>query len=448
MRWRAFAAAVVGLGFGLMLGGVPSVYAQSLEDQIQLLRKQMEDQQKRFDDQQKQMQMQLQTLQEAIQRQNQEAAQQQKAQEGNLRALKEQVESQPPAALVGTPPVPPSRFNLGLVAAVDFQFIQLSGIQVPFAALGAFTPTPPGTPVSIVTGGWQTIDQDREFTPRYTVGYYLPGGWGKVSTDFQYYSADNSRTFSVTAPGHLVPPTTGLAFFNGGGANPGGFDEADAKQIVRYYQWDAQWGRPIQLMRGFVVTPEVGIRALWWKDTTNADFRDLPARSFDGSHNVAARFEWRNRSTAVGPKIGLGARYDLPWVPGLTFGFTGSGGFMVGNWFGSNQTCRFPALPVRAAGRTNILGCGRVGFGDGNFTQNEGRGFPFTEGDFLLGYAFAPNSPLRGFTLGVGYRLGAFFDLTSRPRSIVSTAEDTATSLFERHNVIYDTPYLRLKYIF
>ena len=405
MRWRAAVAVLV---IPLLIGSVaPSVYAQTAEE----MRKQVQDMRKMLETQEKRLQ-QLESEQSAQQaQQKKQEVQQQKQVET---AIRQALEAQPPQVTLGPPPMPPSLLGLGIFGSVDFQWVGFKGIDTIYVGeKGNGSETP--------IGRLRSVDVERTFAPRYTLGVYLPKDWGILSANYMHVEADGKDQYTNTSDGVFNPNSFPYA------CDTGDCVMARAKNRVTLDQLDVQWQYPVLLTRRLVLTPELGVRAIWFNQSVRADY-------YDDAGEIQVHQAWKNATTAVGPKIGLGAGVSLPW--NLTLNFKGSGGYLLGDNTPQAQFCR--------GSNFGTPGCATVH----NFTTTaDSRGIPFVDGDFSLGYTFGANTALKGLSVFAGYRIATFFDLTTNIQEFSNSGEPL-TMTFGRRNLTTDAAYFGLQYIF
>ncbi len=418
IRWHGVAGVLVAV---LVLGAfAPSgVYAQSAEE----VRKSIQDMRKQLDTQQKRLE-QLETEQ-ALQQ-----LQQKKTETTMQQAITRQVlESQPPMALLGPAAMPPSAFGLGLFAGVDFQWVKFRSMDWDYAIQNFSSNNSTFSP----NGKAFTVGVDREFAPRYTVGYYIPGGRGVVSANYMHIDNEGTADVAVrevrdSSICGVLGPVPDVHFEFGAACS------ASAKNRVRLDQFDIQYQYPIQVTKTFVLTPEVGVRALWFLNDLKADY--FGCESCATETELFYSIHVKDKSHGVGPKLALGATWEP--LNGLTLGAQGVGGFLVGNTTASHEFCRGVEF--------SRPGCG----GSHNISTDESMGFPFVGGDFSVRYAFPSNSVLKGLSLFAGYRIVSYFDMIITPRLIGEgeTGEAGLLHSFWRKNLTADSAYFGLQYIF
>jgi hypothetical protein len=413
MRWHGVAGVLVAV---LVLGAfAPSgVYAQTADEMrrsIDVMRKQLDAQQKRLEQiesdqvlQQKKTEMTVnQTVNQAITRQV--------------------LESQPPVALLGPAAMPPSAFGLGVFLGFDAQWINFRGIEQPFAAADFG-----GSAINPI-GKWETVGPDRDFAPRFTAGFYLPGGRGIVSANYTWSNNEGNESFAhsngstcAVVPG--VGPTDVVDEF-------GPACSAKAKNRAEYRQFDIQYQYPVQVTRALKLTPEVGVRALWFKNIVTANY--FGCESCSTTDELFFSSKQNSDSHGVGPKLGMGAAWEP--FPGLSLGAAGSGGFLIGSTDYTHTFCRGVVFSTPGCGRSH------------NFSNDESIGFPFVGGDFSLTYTFPANTPVKGLSLYAGYRVVSYFDLVTR---VKEDNEDFTVGqhVFQRKNLMADSFYFGLSYLF
>jgi hypothetical protein len=417
MRWRGIAGVLVAV---LVLGafGPTGVYAQTAEEMrssIDVMRKQLDAQQKRLE-----------------QIESEQALQQKKTemtvnQTVNQAITRQVLEYQPAMALLGPAAMPPSAFGLGLFLGFDAQFTDFRGVDFPFAVKN-FNGASPSQ--SRPVGEWETVGVDREFSPRLTAGFYLPGGGGIVSANFLWTNADGTGSFANVNDSNqcavlgLIPGDTIAEF--------GAACSAKAKTQVDFQQFDIQYQYPIQVTKTFRLTPEVGVRAVWFENTAKVTYfgcESCPDRS-----EAYLSIKQKSDSHGVGPKLGMSA----VWEPtqGLSLGAAGSGGFLIGNTEYSHTFCRLSTVfPNPSCDRAH------------NFGSDESIGFPFVSGDFSLTYTFGANTPVKGLSVFAGYRVVSYFDMVTRAK-IVGGGFQVHQNDFERKNLMADSFYFGLSYLF
>lgn len=412
MTWRGVAGVLVAV-LVLSAFGATGVYAQTAEDMrrsIDAMRKQLDAQQKRLE-----------------QLESEQALQQKKTETTvNAAIMRQALESQPPMALLGTAAMPPSAFGLGFFFGFDAQFMGFSGIDFPFAVRN-FGDEEQERAIE----RWETASPDREFSPRFTAGFYLPGGSGVISTNFLWVDADGTGKFADSGrDGNggvvgLLPPS--IVSFNGAAF------EAKARTEVEYRQFDIQYQYPIQVTKSLRLTPEVGVRAVWFDNVSKVTYIGCENCNPQETEPYVS-VKQKSESRGVGPKLGLGAVWEP--LQGLSLGAAASGGFLIGSTDSRYEFCRLSPNAFDA------VGCDRAH----NSNSDEDMGFPFVGGDFNLTYTFAANSPMKGLSLNAGYRLVSYFDLVTRIRIIGGA--NTSQNIFERKNLTADSWYFGLNYLF
>jgi hypothetical protein len=421
MRWHRVAGVLVAV---LVLGAfAPSgVYAQTADEMrrsIDVMRKQLDAQQKRLEQiesdqalQQKKTEMTVnQTVNQAITRQV--------------------LESQPPMALLGPAAMPPSAFGLGVFLGFDAQFMKIRGIDFPFAAAqnAASNNLRP-------VGPWESVDVDREFSPRFSIGFYLPGGRGIISANGLWINSEGTGSFTnivdsttcgvipYAAPGDVINSTSSLAC------------SAKARNEVDYKQVDVQYQYPVQVTRALRLTPEVGVRAVWFDNTATAEY--FGCESCANQTEAYFHTIQKSESHGVGPKLGMGAMWEP--MPGLSLGAAGSGGFLIGSTDFTHSFCKDSSTFF--SGGSATLGCTKAH----NFSSDETIGFPFVGGDFSLTYTFPANTVAKGLSLTAGYRVVSYFDMVTRVK--FSGGGAASEQHFERKNLMADSFYFGLAYLF
>ena len=399
------------LVFLLVVGslGLSDVYAQSVDELRQEFERKLRELRAEFEAK----------LREAVEREV--AKVRQENQQDVKSVVKQALEAQPPQILLNPAPMPPAARKpaLGLFLNVELSGVNLWGVETDYAAQNT-----PGSvfPQSRQTGRFRTVDVNRHFAASPTVGYYLPDGRGILSASFYHLStagSDGFRAPDAVLPSLLPPSLLGeLGFFP---------DSATARNQIAISQFDARYQYPIQVTKIFGLTPEVGIRGLWFKNNVKSNYLfDPPDAGFNYS------VDQRSNSWAVGPDIGLTGTWQL--FRNFTFMAGGKGGYLLGQSTARQVFCRGVAF--------TSPGCG----GAFNFKQTDSRGFPFVEGEFSLNYAFGADTRLTGLSASMGYRVGTFFSLFNRIRDI-GDEETGATIVFDRLNLTYDSIFFKFQYL-
>ena len=229
------------------MGGplVSNIYAQSPDELRQEFEKKLNELRQEFE----------RKLQEAVERVY-EAAGCIEFEETNSPS-KQTPEAQAPQVLLAPAPIPPAASTpaLGWFFNVDFQAINFWGIEGPFAAR-----KPVGLNAAIPTGRWRTVDVDRDFSARPTLGYYLPNGGGILSANFFHVNTTGRASFSDP-----------VSFLVGPG-NQGPFElnnviSASSRNNVEMNQFDLQYQYPVQVTRNFTLTPELGVRGVFFNNS-------------------------------------------------------------------------------------------------------------------------------------------------------------------------------------
>ncbi len=381
--------------FGLLMGSssVSNVYAQTVDELRKEFERKLSELRQEFEKK----------LKEAVEREVAKVREEKIRQEVKS-TVKKELEAQAPQATLGPAPMPPAARTpaLGLFLNVDFQAINFWGVETPFAALrGAGG----GTPV----GHWKTVDVDRDFSARPTLGYYLPNGAGILSANFFHVDTTGTNSFS---PGvRIIGP-----------GNPGPFDNesifaAIARNNVEANQVDLQYQYPIQLTKGFSLTPEFGLRGMFFNNRVKIDY-------FDSGNSLAFTKTFKSKSQAGGPKLGLEGAWEL--IRDLSLSVKGSAGYLLG----TNRASR------ACVGTSECINPDRT-----EALIDDSRGFPFVEGDFSINY----HTPWKGLSASLGYRLASFFEMTTRQRDI--PAFSPRQDVFEQRNLTYDSIHFRLQYL-
>lgn len=403
------------LVFGLVIGnlGTSHVYAQTMaqmrEEIEQKLRQEFEEKLRALRDEFEKK------LREAVEREVAKVREEKIHQEVKT-TVKKELEAQPPQAQLGPAPMPPTAYNpaWGFFFNIELSGVDFWDVEADYAARNT-----PGSSPPRPAGKFQTVDVDREFAARPTLGYYLPNNRGIISTNFFHVDAtgrDSFRAPDAVAP-TVAPPDTFAA-----GLIP---DFAKATNRVLLSQLDLQYQYPIQINQTFGLTPEVGIRGLWFKNTVKSEY------FFEAPEEFFFSLEQRSDSWAVGPKIGLAGAWEL--FKGFTFLAKGSGGYLLGKSTTEQIFCRGATL--------GGPGCDPPS----NFKATDSRGFPFVEGEFSLNYALGTNTQLTGLSASLGYRLGTFFSIVNRIRETGDSF--FIQTIFQRHNLTYDSIFFRLQYL-
>ena len=395
------------LVLGLCMGGsrVSNVYAQSPDELRQEFERKLNDLRQEFE----------RKLKEAVEREVAKVREE-KTQQEVKSAIKQALEAQAPQSLLAPAPIPPAASTpaLGLFLNIDIQAIDFWGMEAPFAAR-----KPAGLNVAIPTGQWRTVDVGRDFSARPTIGYYLPNDGGLLSANFFHINTTGRASFKdpvnfIVGPGNQTPFELNNVV------------SASSRNNVEMNQLDLQYQYPVQATRSFTITPELGIRGVFFNNSVNTKYTTDTSTTFTT--------DFTSKSGAGGPKIGLMAAWDLG--KNWTLSAKGSAGYLLGR-NRAKQVCNAPA----------DSSCGDAGgFNPSSTRLNENRGFPFIEGDFSITY----QTPWRGLSTSLGYRLASFFEMTTRMREINaftgSTAEPTV-NIFEQRNLTTDAIYYRLQYL-
>ena len=271
-------------------------------------------------------------------------------------------------------------------------------------------------------GSFQTADVNRQFTATPTLGYYLANGSGIVSASFHHTDAVGKDSFR--APGAVIPSLLPPSLIGELGFFP---DSATAKNRVEINDLDARYQYPIQVTRLFGLTPEMGIRGLWFKNNVKARYLfDQPNSSFNFT------VDQRSDSWAIGPELRFAGTLDFHNNFALTA--RGKAGYLLGHSKAEQVFCRGQGF--------SSPGCG----GAFNFKQRDWRGFPIAEGEFSLNYAFPAATRLTGWSASLGYRIGTVFNLVNRIRD-VGDEETSAHIIFDRINLTYDSIFFQLRYL-
>ena len=397
---RSTAAMILVLG--LCMGVPRSVYAQSPDELRQEFERKLNELRQEFE----------RKLKEAVEREVAKVREE-KVQQEVRSSAKQALEAQAPQSFLAPAPIPPAASTpaLGLFLNLDFQAVNFWGTEAPFAAR-----KPAGLNVAIPTGQWRTVDVSRDFSARPTVGYYLPNGGGIVSANFFHVNTTGRASFRdpanfLVGPGNQTPFDTNNVV------------SASSRNNVEMNQFDLQYQYPVQVTRRFTLTPELGIRGVFFNNSVNTKYTTDISTTFTT--------DFTSKSGAGGPKIGLTAAWELgrDW----SLSATGGGGYLLGR-NRAKQVCNAPA----------DSSCGDAGgFNPSSSQLNENRGFPFVEGDFSITY----QTPWRGLSTSLGYRLTSFFEMTTRMREISASSGEPTVNIFEQRNLTTDTFYYRLQYL-
>ena len=391
-------------GLGLCMGGPlgSNIYAQSPDELRQEFERKLNELRQEFE----------RKLQEAVEREVAKVREEKIQQETNSSG-KQTPEAQAPQVLLAPAPTPPAASTpaLGWFFNVDFQAINFWGTEGPFAAR-----KPVGLNAAIPTGRWRTVDVDRDFSARPTLGYYLPNGGGILSANFFHVNTTGRASFSdpvsfLVGPGNQSPFELNNVI------------SASSRNNVEMNQFDLQYQYPVQVTRNFTLTPELGVRGVF--------FNNSVATKYATDTSAVFTTNFMSKSGAGGPKIGLTAAWEFGKDWTLSAG--GTGGYLLGR-NRAKQVCNAPA----------DFSCGdQGGFNPSSSQLNENRGFPFIGGDFSITY----QTPWKGLSTSVGYRLMSFFEMTTRMREISASAGDPTVNIFEQRNLTTDAIYYRLQYL-
>ncbi len=394
MQWIAAVVLVLGLVIGNF--GVPNVSAQTVDELRQEFERKLNELRQEFE----------RKLKEAVEREVAKVREE-KIQQEVRTTVKQALEAQAPQATLGPAPMPPSASGVGLFFNIELSGVDFFGVATEYAVRnfgggGNIRPV----------GKWKSVEVDRAFAARPTLGYYLPNGAGILSANFYHVHTDGTDRFS--APGEVVGVAPPEVFDSFGPA-----DSAKARNRVQLNQLELQYQYPIKITSMFGLAPEVGIRGLWFKNNVKSEF-------FQGS-DFFFSLDREAKSSGAGPKIGLTGTWEF--LQNFNFLVKGGGGYLLGNTKADHEFCRGVVF--------STPGCGRAH----NFKLDENRGFPFVEGDFSLNY----NTPLRGLSAALGYRLGTFFDLVTQATEVGGVA--VQQNVFERKTLTYDSIYFKLQYL-
>jgi hypothetical protein len=359
-------------------------------------------------------------LRQAVER-NAAGSTEEKILEKDKAATSEALGAQPYATQLTPAAMPPaaSKPPLGLFINFELAGNNFWGVETDYAARNA----PDNVfPQIGQVGRFRSVDVNRAFTVMPTLGYYLADGSGIVSASFHHTSTAGDGSFR--APGGIIPSLLPPSILGELGFFP---DSATAKNRVEINQLDAHYQYPIQLTKKFGLAPELSIRSLWFKNNVKSTYLfDQPNSGFNFI------VDQRNNSWATGPAVGIAGAFEL--FNDVVFNARGKAGYLLGRSKAEQVFCRGAAF--------SSPGCG----GAFNFRQTEWRGFPFTEGEFSLNYAFPARTPLAGLSASLGYRIGTVFDLVNRIRD-VGDEETSAHIIFDRLNLTYDSIFFKLQYL-